>query len=91
VPSCSQWKLKKRDDTSLCNLNLLSPHEQLQSDPYPSVLYKTGTIKRSSSDRKKVRTFGNIYCYVFMCILSDGLLNRQNTESLRLDTDSWSH
>jgi hypothetical protein len=55
-----QWKLKKREDTGLCNLNLLSPHEQLQSDPYPSVLCTTDTIKRSSSDRKKVRPFGNI-------------------------------
>jgi hypothetical protein len=69
--SRSQSKLEKREDTGLCN-----QHEQLQSDAYPGLLYTTDTNKRNSSDRKKVRPFENIYCYVFMCLVSNGLLNR---------------
>jgi hypothetical protein len=68
LPSCSQSKLEKRGGTDLRNLHLLSPHEQLLSGPYPSLLYTTDMIKKGSSDRKKVRPFGNILCYVFMCL-----------------------
>jgi hypothetical protein len=67
LPSRSQSKLEKRKATGLCN-----QHEQLQSDAYPGLLYTTDTNKRSSFDREKVRTFENIYSYVFMCIFSNG-------------------
>jgi hypothetical protein len=72
LPSCSQLKLKKNRGTGLDNLHLLSPQEKLPSNPYPSLLYTTDTIKRGSS-KGKVRPFETIvYCYFLYIHLQMG-------------------
>jgi hypothetical protein len=65
LPFCSQLKLEKNRGTGLHNLCLLSPQEKLPSNPYPSLLHTTDTIKKGSS-KGKVRPFETIaYCYFF--------------------------
>jgi hypothetical protein len=89
--SCSQSRIEKKEGTGVHDIRILSPHENLPSDPYPSLLCTTDTIKRGSSDRKARPFETSVYCYVFICMLTNGFLNRQHTESRSRAIDCFSY
>jgi hypothetical protein len=91
LPSCIQLTIEKKEGTGVHDVCLLSPHEQLPSEPNHNLLHTTDTIKRVWSDRK-VRCFETTaYCYVFICMLANGFLNRQHAESLSTVMDRFSY